>query len=296
MWAELRGKLSATTSLERAERWEDVLTSSVFGTLRYLSDDVLCACLRAARNLRGKHLAIADDTAWDLDFWPNRLGWVREPDVVVTGRDRFTSAVRQLVVVEVKYRSGKSNRTDASTLPEDDPVCPARVSGDQLSDLLEDARREVGASGVHVSVVYLTAHLTMPTEQLQESVAALADASKSAADEIYWVGWMELDRVLARCRSEASGPRQHLAALDDLRALLQRRGLGYFSARWPSVRQPGPWLFQTPMVASPPTGWRWPTDPVAGAGWRFDRVLPVGGRLLWPVAIPHLEPNWRFER
>src|SRR5687768_16534902 len=97
--AELHGKLTEDTA--DAERREDVLTSTVFGTLFVASAwNDLCEWFGRARRVRqAPELRASASGARDYWFWPRLHG--AEPDLVVRLGDL-------LVVVEAKYYSGKS--------------------------------------------------------------------------------------------------------------------------------------------------------------------------------------------
>ena len=129
LYAELQHKLSPDRSDH--ERREDILTSTVFGTL--LTADaraLLAGWLRQARGLPGQSLEV-DSRAEPFDywFWP----WVgKEPDVVLRMGP-------QLVIIEVKYRSPLSkggrrghDREDEGERTLDERSTPVGESGSQL--------------------------------------------------------------------------------------------------------------------------------------------------------------------
>ena len=109
--AEVHGKISeAGTNI--SERMEDLLTSDVFGCLRYLPPGTaLLPFLRTSLSARGRVFEIeAEVVRLHASFWP----WLRlphhatcQPDVVL-GLETRGSLVH-LVAVEAKYFAGLSS-------------------------------------------------------------------------------------------------------------------------------------------------------------------------------------------
>ena len=115
--AEIRGKISdAGTNL--SERMEDLLTSDVFGCMRYVPPQLaLLPFLRTGRSIEGDTLAVPDrPIRVHYAFWP----WISqagrnacEPDVVI-GLETEGNHVH-VVLVEAKYFSGISSEIFLST-------------------------------------------------------------------------------------------------------------------------------------------------------------------------------------
>jgi hypothetical protein len=106
--ALLHGKLS-----REHENLEDVLTSNVFGILRYTDPrQALLPFLSSARSITGADnplLSLAEPLTTELEFW-RRLAWsggVCEPDVLL--RINSGDGRRWLIGIEIKFRSGKSS-------------------------------------------------------------------------------------------------------------------------------------------------------------------------------------------
>lgn len=295
IWAELRGKLAVSAGLSVAERWEDVLTSSVFGVLRYLPDEILLSCLGTARTLEGKRLELPSDGDCRMEFWPMRLGWSREPDVVLEIRKRGSGSLTHLVVIEVKYRSGKSQKAPALVLDDHVPMEPASASGDQLADLLCDAHQQAAAAGARVAVVYLTAHIVMPHTDLIESVnQAQARMLGPVAKEIYWLGWSTVDRMLAEWSGIRTTDQRHERALEDLRALMRRRGLGVFCTAWSVAVGGSAWRFSGTEPSHRVSAWGWVTwTPSPSARWTF-RSAPARKRWFADEVAAVAGQKWRF--
>jgi hypothetical protein len=108
--AEIHGKI-ADDAHDVSERKEDILTSNVFGSFRYLPAGLaLIPWLGHAEACDAAHpLVAADVTDAEVFFWP-KVG-DREPDVLVLLK--APGGMVDLVVVECKYHSGKSQAAGA---------------------------------------------------------------------------------------------------------------------------------------------------------------------------------------
>ncbi len=266
--AELHGKLNPTARLSVAERWEDVLTSSVFGLLRFLPVEVTCRFLMTAERRReelmaqgaGRHslrLDLGCVAAIETHFWPHFAGWTREPDVVL---DLWEAGGRlhRRVVVEAKYGSPKSQgQTENAELGMVDP----RVSGDQLADQLACAWHD-RHPGVHPpALVFLTAEFTYPRAELAESVKMLSRSH--IPPEVYWTAWWKLAPVLHELYG--SSPKNRVAA--DLLALLERRGQTTLCRPWSrTLVALSPWRFEGKAAVAL---WKKAVPPLARSPWRF---------------------------
>lgn len=258
--AELHGKLSER--VHAPERWEDVLTSSVFGLLRYLEPmSLLLPALREARRLTGERYRPPDgvDEA-EFEFWP-RLPGGREPDVVIKllGAGRWVGTV----VVEAKFLSGKSNRGCGSEEVEE--LGPTGVDGDQLCD---EARGVALAGYPEPILLYLTAHSAFPYDDVSASQDDLRTFGEAGGlPPILWMGWDAFLRPAEQLVKAAS--RQQVRYLaQDLANLLARRGFGHFDGfRCTLAKGTFGWTFQRPAASAA----RWFLD-IQSPGldtWRF---------------------------
>lgn len=220
--AELHGKLGDGTNAR--DRMEDVLTSNVFGLLRCVApSELLVPWLSRSRPAVATSPALIGEgiNEASIHFWP-RLHR-RELDVLVLLR---SSRGTHVVGVECKYESGKSG---ASVDTAGNALASDAQTGDQLADymnaLAADAvyPRPYNLETVHRrSLIYLTAHASMPRSELETSLRL---RRANALVELYWLPWRELSPLLPR---EARGPGLPLL-LADLRRVLERRGLSTFT-------------------------------------------------------------------
>ena len=131
--AELHGKLSPKRAGGFYERIEDLLTSDVFGTMKYAGWEYgFLDWLRSARgpteNCISATLVFPSDEEMshaDYQFWP-MLKNGREPDLLIALHQKSGKLV--LIIVEAKYLSGPSN------FEMEGEFTTAGVTGDQLAD------------------------------------------------------------------------------------------------------------------------------------------------------------------
>jgi len=188
--AVLNGKLSP-----KQENMEDVLTSCVFGVFQYdESNQGIDRFLQAARGER------ATDRPFDglqiqsigYDFWPN---WDQdgcqscEPDVVLTLDT--VDGEELLILVEVKYRSGKS------AYATDDAEAPT----DQLAKEWDNLRVIAAAEKRKPVLLYVTSDLIFPKTDIDDGATDFKElrttASKTDPFACYWISWRSLYQMFA---------------------------------------------------------------------------------------------------
>jgi hypothetical protein len=245
IFAELHGKLGADYSRAH-ERAEDLLTSTVFGLLRYLPPaDGLLAVLRRARPVRvsGQRVEVGEPGVdwFDLervaevriDFWPP-WGKHGEPDLLLTLRDGNRKPVA-VVVIEAKLYSPKSGRASDDNSLADDAHDP-----DQLVNYWKGLQSRDDVPAGKASVIYLTRHGAPPIEELVES------ARRAPAMQLAWLSWRNVWEVVEGLAGAS-------LVADDLARLLAHKGLkhfnGFHAEPWqaPSVRsfwRPVTWFSQ----------------------------------------------------
>jgi len=219
--AEIRGKISEG-SASLSERMEDLLTSDIFGCMRYLQpQNALIPFLHTARSLRGNIPAIPDRVLrvhWS--FWP----WLRsagripcEPDVVL-GLETEEHYVH-VILVEAKYYSGLSSEENERDEPNDqlarqldnlDVVSCATLGWRTHSEI---------ASRM---LLFVTQDMGIPRDLLARSLAEYT-RKRSKEGDIYWASWRFLPSVLER-RLKEEITQESRAVLDDMLMLLLRKG------------------------------------------------------------------------
>jgi hypothetical protein len=221
--AELHGKLSPHRQQGLHDRMEDLLTSDVFGAMKYAGWRYgFIQWLRSAENPYDQHPAAKDvlpvsKNIKDIhfEFWPTLRGG-NEPDLMLcieTTDDRVT-----LVMIEVKYLSGPSDGS-----PPEEWV-PGEDSGDQLAKQINGFPDRVAgcnvadvADRVHI---YLTRHDQCPRHCYDKAEQYLDRPDRV---KMFWLIWYTLHRFLVAELGEAQcGVR---ALLGDLSDLLKKKRL-----------------------------------------------------------------------
>ena len=132
--AELHGKLSASSQNGAFERMEDLLTSDVFGTMKYVSwqngfiDWLLKsepAPIYSDIPLIQNYLVKAEIKSFEYSFWP-RLKNNREPDLAICVVNKDSTIL--IVMIEAKYFSGMNDWDD------DGLAGSLGLSGNQIAD------------------------------------------------------------------------------------------------------------------------------------------------------------------
>jgi hypothetical protein len=223
--AEIRGKISQTGQ-NLSERMEDLLTSDIFGCMRYLpTQDALTPFLQTACSLHGNILTVPGNVLrvhWAFWPWLKSAGHIPcEPDVII-GLETEEDHVH-LILIEAKYYSGLSSEEDERAEP-----------NDQLARELDnlDALSCVGLGWVtHLRIVsrmllFVTQDMGMPRKLLAQSLAEYQRKRNRQAD-IYWTSWRFLQPILEKSLTEEDSP-QSIAVMEDMLGLLLRKGLTIF--------------------------------------------------------------------
>lgn len=291
--AELHGKLAA----DRAggyEYSEDLLTSDVFGTMRYASWECgFLDWLLRAQAAPFDPLPPAIETVLrpaalfevEYRFWP-RLSNGREPDLALLLRYEDGSTL--LVLVEAKYLSGMSDYEGDASEGAD------ALTGDQILDQVRGmekmSRRELlewfaddGAApdepaGLRKMHLLVTAHPALPADVYRRS----AGKRRHPWPPCYWLSWDRLAECLEPHLGQLQGGTK--ALIEDLHRLLDRKGLvrfrGFHTLAWgPSATAPSfwreRWWSQAPWqgAGDAPSFWhkRW----WAGQPWRSQTTMPT---------------------
>jgi hypothetical protein len=212
------------------ERTEDILTSNVFGLLRYLpAERVLFPWLRTSQPfVRGEPALLPPDAHSPIiELWPRARQ--REIDLCLLAR---TSDAPVVVGIECKLESRKS---PATSRPVHDPASVLLHSGDQLADywdaLLHDEIEPRSWSAADVPrrvLLYLTADIMLPKDEFKASLSFIRPAHREAASRaFYWCHWQSLPGVLNEYLTTEVDPHRRLVA-SDLLALLERKELVHF--------------------------------------------------------------------
>lgn len=217
--AQLRGKLT-----RQEEDLEDLLTSNVFGSIQYAPKEKgLIPLLSAAEDSNGsnplKKLPNISDVKYE--FWPNfddENGNAREPDVLI--HITHETEQRTVILVEAKYKSGKSSEADEGS----------RIN-DQLAsewDIL--ITKEKNAKPY---LLYITADFSYPNKDIEDAQSEFSKKRHGIID-VVWISWRKLPTVL-----NSNEP-----ILKDLIKVLRKQGLTFFEEiKIPQIDRI-PWTFK----------------------------------------------------
>lgn len=215
--AELRGKVSS-----KLEDMEDLLTSSVFGLLKYVPPNIFWpVVLHCAKSCKGNSFLErcrqmgADIESYErvyLHFWPvhSRFG---EPDVLLV----FSGGEQPLLcfVIEAKLWSNKSGREHEDQL---NRYLVALNDSEWLSRL-------TGFRGPFAlpGLIYLTARATWL--DLYDSIEHSSDR-KAAESSLFHLQWQDILDVAQQVFAYTQEPQRSM--LQSIAHFLEHRGLLYF--------------------------------------------------------------------
>ena len=236
--AELHGKLSPERPESVNERMEDLLTSDVFGTMKYAGWDTgfwdwikmaevapVSPFWPSISSLLNKNQPLKIY----FRFWP-LLTNGREPDLAILAEledGRFL-----IIVVEVKYFSETSDWDD------DEKAEIFNLTGSQLADQVMglslmpiaalmkwfDIPRYARDHDMVKSHLYITTHSVLPILDYEKAAKRMNGPWSIPS---YWLSWNNLAKCLeGHLEQENSGIRE---LLKDLILLLKRKGLVPFS-------------------------------------------------------------------
>jgi hypothetical protein len=245
--ALLAGKLS----LEQ-QNSEDLLTSMVFGMLEFVPAEIgLFRLLSAATTSDGTPpFALRPAAQPRFVFWP----WLEErgcrgcePDLLISVIDDIGQT--HLIVIEAKYRSGKSSYADDGT----------DVPTDQLARQWDNLVHRCAKVTAIPHLVYITDHHGMPIGDIEhaadEFVRKRPLLSKEYPLVSSWLSWAHVGEVFARATSPI---------LIALRGVATKYAFNFFAGVSPIRPICVSWRFDSGRV------YRWPglATPTL---WRFVR-------------------------
>ncbi len=263
--AEIHGKISETgTNL--SERMEDLLTSDIFGCMRYLpAQKALIPFLQTARSLHSNILTIQGEVIKvHYSFWP----WLKlsdripcEPDVVV-GLETEENQLH-LVLIETKYYSGLSSEEDERAEP-NDQLARELDNLDVLSCATLGWRTHLEIASR--TLLFVTQDMGIPHDLLVKSLAEYTRKRNKHGD-IFWVSWRSLSSILEQTLEKESVT-ENKAVMDDMLSLLLRKGLIMFSG----VESVSEYFALPEFYLDIPTKYSWPVIP---GSFEIDYVFEV---------------------
>lgn len=232
--AELKGKVPS-----KLANSEDLLTSSVFGSLKYLSSpSYLQSIIQSSINITGGNLRFNKEfTQCNYEFWP-RLNNC-EPDLLLHLKD--TEDEEYIICIEAKYWSGKSSEEDTS-IDIDERQNHQR---DQLAREIEDIHTDFCLDLMHANksnikrrlLIYLTNDTAFPYESIKTSVQHIQNINYPVA-EIFWLTWRGIYTILNEITNYKTF--QDSILLNDIKLLLEQKGLKSFDGFTGNFKQVSP--------------------------------------------------------
>lgn len=262
--AELYGKAP-----REARASEDMLTSAVWGLLRYLPPGDLEAVLREVipwnepgadppdRFYPWTSISSVEILPWPKA--PRSTGGFDECDLLLLVTD--TEHKTWGLLVEAKYQSRKSQRA----VDEQDPS----VTGDQLARYLlalhQRRYRGVPSHAEPVGLIYLTATPAPPRAELDHSLDKAQNLARSYGfrdPRIGWLAWADIEHAIGGRRASGSTDSDPATKTveakirDDVVALLRRRNLRAFHGFTPPRALPSPFRLRFQLPPRLPSAWR----------------------------------------
>jgi hypothetical protein len=179
--AEIKGKLP------EVQRREDILTSNVFGLLKYVRNNIpVLSILDHAKTLCGRkfrdciNVKLEDYEVKEYCFW-ERLGIYGEPDLIIKFKRRDGVGGELSLCVEVKYYGVKNGEG------EDDQL---RRYFQGMTDSLNESR--------FLGIIYLTKYPS--SEELKDSLKCIKDKCLGeATNKLFQLRWFEVTSALDKC-------------------------------------------------------------------------------------------------
>jgi hypothetical protein len=231
--ATVKGKLGIDSSRAH-ERAEDLLTSTVFGLLRYLPHDTgLIAVIQRARRAylqnetlevwsadvrNARWLLLEHARSFTIEFWPS-LACYGQPDLLIQLLDEKGKCVH-LVLIEVKLYSAKSGEAGA----EEDSLQRDAPDPDQLVRYwqgLDTDKYQV--MDIPKTVIYLTSHPAPPSDDLEVTLRRILSRNLPTM-RLAWLSWRDIWQVMTEMARKPNPPLPSL----DLKRLLAYMGFQYF--------------------------------------------------------------------
>jgi len=277
--AEIRGKISSSGN-NLNDRMEDLLTSNVFGTFRYLPlhlgllDFISTAINRDKKSL---NLSVKPIRA-NWSFWPYlQIPGAKncEPDVLIGLEDNHGNI--HIVMIEAKYLSGKSSEEDESEQPNDQL---ARELHNLRILKPEDITWAESKNIKERTLVYITQDAGIPISEISQSLKEYHQ-KRHDNPEIFWTSWRFLPQLVESIIRKAENEYQ-TAILQDLLELLIKKHLTMFHGMVPISFTLKPQNFMFYQMA--PLKYVWPQFQISPSQFDFYR-----GRI-----IPYMWPEFTF--
>lgn len=182
--ALINGKLS-----REQENMEDMLTSIFFGLLKYVPiHEGILPFLSFAHNVDLHKLPIDLSMDYNIqyEFWPLLNDYKKscEPDILI---ELSNSVSTLLILIEVKYNSGKSSISDNS-----------KYVNDQLAREYMNLKLRAEKQNSLPFLIYMTKDVYIPKKEILTSIEELSDKEIVTNPNIFWISWRHITQLQQR--------------------------------------------------------------------------------------------------
>jgi hypothetical protein len=271
--AQLKGKLT-----REEEDLEDLLTSNVFGAIKYVHYiEGLMPLLSEAETGDGSKPLQGLNVIYkpEYQFWPSLKEEdcnPCEPDVLISITQ--SNGKQILILVEAKFKSGKSSEADLSDKP-----------SDQLSKEWDNLKCLATKNNSDPYLLYITANIGFPEKEIKESISEYLKKRESTIN-ILWLSWRKIPAIFHNTESEI---------IKDLVKLLRRQGLIFFEGFKINQVESFNWQFQAGDLGYPLSERlmiTWSFKPI-DIKWKFEKLCVI--HFNWNSFFP-IEIKWRISK
>ena len=210
---ELKNKIPQNSSFLNSE---DVLTGTIFGSLRYFrNQNLLINFLNESIDINGNRLKINGDSHFEILFWEKYPSFEKsnsynEPDLVLYNNN-------EVVIIECKYFS----ILDEETLMEDDGRKNYKNQLIRYASIIDEYYK----NRTKKNVVFLTNDKSIPLDIMNNTIKH--KDIKYEGINFYWLSWKYLYSVIQLNYSFYSS--DNILLLSDLLNFLKKRHLYFFN-------------------------------------------------------------------
>ena len=208
---------------------EDILTSTVFGTLKYLRPDiVLIPFLELAflynedktalwQTLKSEGVELRCYREIEYIFWPRNISY-GEPDLIILFKNHIHGDDDYLLVIEVKLKSEKSGIEDKDQL--------VRYYEAIVNDIENFSEPSISSfNGKKGHIIYLTQ--TTSHSEINASLKLLENKYEIIKNQLFHLRWQQLFKTFENMKEFCSDIEERI--IDDLIKYLDKLGLRDFS-------------------------------------------------------------------
>lgn len=290
--AELHGKLAPHRPNGCHDRMEDLLTSDVFGTMKYAGwkhgfMDWLRSAIHPFEVMNASSVLPNNNDIRRLHyaFWPTLLNG-REPDLLI-GIECMDGNLVQ-VMMEAKYLSGSSD------VQLTDTEITSYYSGNQIADQVNNFPQyfpELSHIDVATCIhLYVTAHYSCPTDVYESSKPYI----RRNDIPLFWVNWQSLPSFLVSAQQNLEDHGPH-ALLSDLLLLFERKDLLPFVAfNYKSIPNFKSLIGRSFWSQSQAVMWSTPVVPIPKPQHFFEDNLCQPATVMWSTPVVSLPKPQHF--